>query len=80
MADIWRHFCVGKTGKVTVNGNTLAQYFMYRFTKRIVQMRFATQDRDEAVERIIAIIHEHPDVIKMEVLKNWDLSTVRMSC
>lgn len=41
----------------------LAQCFMNRFAERIIEMRFPTQDQGKVIDRVVAVVHEHHDVI-----------------
>ena len=41
----------------------LAQCFMNRFAERIIEMGFPTQDQGKVINRVVAVVHEHLDVI-----------------
>lgn len=42
----------------------LAQCFMNRFAERIIEMGFPTQDQGKVINRVVAVVHEHHDVIQ----------------
>ena len=54
-----------------MDGDPLAQSFMHRLAERVVEMGFPTQNQCKVVHGIIAVVHEHLDVIEdsgMQVL------------
>ena len=64
MPHIFRDFRIRKSGKVIVDSDPLAQGFMDRLAQSTVQMGFPTEDQGKTVKGIIAVIHEHPDVVE----------------
>ena len=47
-----------------MNGDALSQSLMDRFAECVIEMGFPTEDEGKTVHGIIAVIHEHLDVIK----------------
>lgn len=49
---------------IIMDGYPLAECFMNRFTKNVIEVRFSAENQSEAVQRIKAVIHEQLDVIE----------------
>lgn len=49
---------------IIMDGYPLAECFMNRFTKNVIEVRFSAENQSEAVQRIIAVIQEQLDVIE----------------
>ena len=47
-----------------MDSDPLAQGFMDRLSQSAVQMGFSAEDQGKTVKGIIAVIHEHPDVVE----------------
>ena len=62
MQDIGSNFFIIQTIIVVMNSDALAQGFVDRFSEDRIEMGFTAQDQSEAVDGIIAIIHEHLDI------------------
>ena len=64
MPHIFRDFRIRKSGEVVMDSDPLAQGFMDRLSQSAVQMGFSAEDQGKTVKGIIAVIHEHPDVVE----------------
>ena len=64
MEHVLRHLRIRETGEVVVHSNPLPQGFMNGLAQGIVKMRFPAQDEREAVQGVIAVVHEHLDVLQ----------------
>ena len=62
--DILPDFRIGEPGEIIVDGDALAQRLMDGFSECIVQMGLPTEYESKAVEGIIAVIHEHFDILQ----------------
>ena len=62
--DILPHFLVGEAGKVIMDCDPLAQGFMDGLSEGIIQMGFPTEYECKAVQGIIAVVHEHLDILQ----------------
>ena len=49
---------------IIMDGDPLVECFMDRFAENVIEVRFPAEDQGEAVQGIIAVIHEHLDVIE----------------
>lgn len=47
-----------------MDGDSLAQCFVNRFAEGIIEMGFPTQNQREVIHRIIAVVHEHLDIVQ----------------
>ena len=47
-----------------MDGDPLTQCFVCRLAERIVEIRFSAQDQCKVVHGIVAVVHEHLDVIE----------------
>ena len=62
-------FVIGKALVVVMNGDALAQGFVDLLPEDVVEVRFTAEDQSEAVDGIVAVVHEHLDVVKDAVGK-----------
>ena len=49
---------------IIMDGDALTECFMDRFAEDVIEVGLTTEDQGKAVQGIIAVIHEHLDVIK----------------
>lgn len=49
---------------IIMNGDTLPECLMDGLAENVIEMRFTAEDQGKAVQGIIAVVHEHFDVIK----------------
>ena len=49
---------------IIMNGDTLPECLMDGLAENVIEMRFTAEDQGKAVQGIIAVVHEHLDVIK----------------
>ena len=47
-----------------MDGDTLTECFMDRLAENVIEVWLTAEDQGKAVQEIIAVIHEHLDVIK----------------
>ena len=64
MADVFGDLRVRQARKGVVDGDALAQSLMDRFSQGIVEIRLAAEDQGKTVDRVIAVIHQHFNIIE----------------
>ena len=47
-----------------MDSDPLTECFMHRLAERVIEMGFPTQNQCKVVHRIIAVVHEHLDIIQ----------------
>ena len=57
-------FIIRKPCIAIVDGDPLSQCFVYRFAERIIEMGFSAQDQCKVIHGIIAVVHEHLDIVQ----------------
>lgn len=62
--DILCNFIIEQTCIVVVNGDPLTERLMNRLAQGIVQMRLAAENQGKVIYGIIAVVHEHLDVVQ----------------
>ena len=64
MQDVGSDLFVIQTGIVVMDGDALAQGFMNGLSQDVIEVRFSAKYQCKTVDGVIAIIHEHLDIIQ----------------
>lgn len=64
VTDVVGHLGIGEASKIVVYGDALAEGLMDRLSQGAVQIGLTTEDEGKAVDRIIAVVHEHLDIVE----------------
>ena len=62
--DVSGDFGVRQSGIVVMDSDPLAQCLMNWFSERAIKMGFPAQDQCKVINRVVAVVHEHLDVIQ----------------
>ena len=62
--DVSGDFVVRQSGLIVMDSDPLAQCFMNWFSERVIEMGFPAQDQCKVINRVVAVVHEHLDVIQ----------------
>lgn len=62
--DVSGDFVVRQSGIVVMDSDPLAQCLMNWFSERVIKMGFSAQDQCKVINRVVAVVHEHLDVIQ----------------